>query len=79
MRTETDSKGLFDSKPQVKVFRTMVTMFLDGKEYFYREQISDCGTTVKVLDYDLNLIATFFTDEEANIFIYSEEGNTNNG
>jgi hypothetical protein len=29
---------------------------------------------VKVLDYDLNLIATFFTDEEADIFIYSEEG-----
>ena len=57
----------------------MVTMFLDGKEYFYREQISDCGTTVKVLDYALNLIATFFTDEEANIFFYSEEGNTNNG
>ena len=56
----------------------MVTMFLDGKEYFYRKQISDCGTTVKVLDYDLNLIATFFTDEEADIFIYSEEeGNTN--
>jgi hypothetical protein len=54
-------------------------MFLDGKEYPYRKQVSDCGTMVKVLDYDLNLIATFFTDEEADIFIYSEEGNNDNG